>query len=206
MITNLRPSRRVIGLTAVLLAGGLLATGCSTAQQAGSAATLGADRITEQQLTTQVQSILAAQRQPLDTANATLTTKTLSRMITIDLVNTLALRNGIVITQGDVDQQLSTYDSQVGGRDQVIKTFAEQDIAPNQIEAVVRLNLQAQKLGVKLDPHGSAEEQGKAVFNAVNDLSDELNVTSSPRFGSWDALTLSVGPNLNDLSAPPAQN
>jgi hypothetical protein len=199
----LRRSRHRVLALAALLAGGLLISGCS-APQAGAAATIGDSRISEQQLTTQVQAVLAAQRQPVDTPSQALTSKTLGRMITLDLVQRLAVQNGIVISQGDIDQELAAYDQQVGGRDGVIKAFAEQDVAPSQIESLVRMNLEAQALGVKLDPKGTADSQGKAVFSAINVLSDEIGVTSSPRFGAWDALALSVGPSPNDLSMPPA--
>jgi hypothetical protein len=200
-MTSRRP--RIGFVVAAVLAGGLLVAGCS-APQAGAAATIGDSRITETQLTEQVQAALEAQRQPVDSANAELTSKTLSRMITVDLVDRLAAKNGIAVTQGDIDQTLAQYDQQAGGRDQVLTVFAEQGVAPSQIEPLVRMNLQAQALGVKLAPHGSADEQGKAVFEAVNVLSDELGVTTSPRFGTWDALGLAVGPSPDDLSAPPA--
>ncbi len=190
---------------AALLAAGLLITGCTTsAPQAGAAATLGDSRITEQQLTDQVQAILVAQRQPVDTPNAQLTAQTLSRMISLELVNKLAITHGVVITQGDIDQQLSQFDQQAGGRDQVLKIFAEQGVAPNQINAVVRLDLQAQQLGVKLDPHGSAEQQGAALVNEVAKLSKDLGVEASPRFGTWDPLSLQITPGGSDLTAPPA--
>lgn len=190
---------------AAVLAAGLLLTGCTTsAPEAGAAATLGDTRITETQLTEQVQAVLEAQRQPVDTPNAQLTSQTLSRMITIELVDRLALQNKIVITQGDIDQRLAEFDSQAGGRDQVLKVFAEQGVAPNQIDAMVRLDLQAQQLGITLDPKGSAEQQGAAVVNAVTKLSNDLDVTASPRFGTWDAVALKIAPGGSDLVAPPA--
>ncbi|MBK9739644.1 MAG: SurA N-terminal domain-containing protein [Actinobacteria bacterium] len=201
-MTMNRRSGRTLVVTA-LLAGGLLVTGCGT-QQAGSAAILGDSRITEQQLNTQVREVLLAQRKPADAADQVLTSKTLGRMITTELANTLAEQNGVVVTQGEIDEQLVQYDAQLGDRAAVLQAFAEQDIAPSQIESVVRLNLQAQALGIKLDPQGSAESQGQAVFDAVNALSDDLEVTASPRFGTWDSTSLSIGPALDDLSAPPA--
>jgi hypothetical protein len=194
---------RLAFAAAAVLAGGLLVTGCS-APQAGSAATIGNSRISETQLAQQVHAVLEAQRQPVNSENQALTSKTLSRMITIDLVQRLSTANGIVVTQGDIDQQLAQYDQQAGGRDKVLTVFAEQDVAPSQIETLVRMNLQAQALGVKIDPQGTAEQQGQAVFSAVASLSDELKVTASPRFGTWDAAALAVGPSQNDLSAPPA--
>jgi hypothetical protein len=199
---SLRSTRRAYGAAAVLAAA-LLVAGCSTPPQAGSAAIIGDTRITEQQLTTEVQQVLEAQRQPVDSANEAMTQKTLSRMITAELVDRLAVENGVVVTQGDIDEQLSSYDQQVGGRAEVERVFAEQDIAPAQIDSIVRMNLQAQALGVKLDPHGSAEEQGKAVFDAAAVKSDELDVATSPRFGTWNPLALSINPG-NPLTAPPA--
>jgi hypothetical protein len=190
---------------AAVLAAGLLLTGCTTsAPEAGAAATLGETRITESQLTDQVHAVLEAQRQPVDTANPQLTSQTLSRMITIELVDRLAVQNKVIITHGDIDQRLTDFDSQAGGRDQVYKVFAEQGVAPSQIDDMVRLDLQAQQLGITLDPHGSAEQQGAAVVNAVTKLSNDLNVTASPRFGTWDPVALKIAPGGSDLTAPPA--
>jgi outer membrane murein-binding lipoprotein Lpp len=200
-MTTHRP-RRALAVAAVLAAG-LFLSGCSTPPQAGAAAIVGDSRITQQQLATEVQQILEAQRQPVDSPNEALSQKTLSRMITIELVDQLAAQNGVVISQGDIDETLSSYDQQVGSREQVESVFAEQDVAPQQIQTLVRMNLQAQALGVKLDPHGSAEQQGKAVFDAAAVMSDELDVTTSPRFGTWNALALSIDPG-NPLTAPPA--
>jgi hypothetical protein len=190
-------------IAAVLLGGMLVLSGCS-GQQAGSAALIGDSRITEQQLTTTVQEVLSAQGQPVDTAAAPLTSQTLGRMIVIDLVDRLALSNDVVVTQGRIDEQLATYITQAGDKAAMEQTFVQQGVAPSQIEPVIRLNIQAQDLGIKLAPQGTAEEQGKAVFDAVTALSDELDVTTSPRFGTWDAKTLQVGPTPADLATTPA--
>lgn len=190
-------------LVAAMLGAVLVLSACG-GQQPGSAATLGDSRITEQQLTAQVQDVLTAQGQPVDTADATLTSQTLGRMIVIDLLNTLADREDIVITQGRIDEQIAAYVEQAGDQAAMESTFVQQGVAPSQIEDVVRLNLQAQDLGQKLVPAGSAEEQGAAVFTAATELSDELDVTTSPRFGTWDPATLQVGPVPDDLSTPPS--
>lgn len=188
---------------AALVLIGLLASGCGN-QAAGSAATFGESRISDEQLNAEVQEVLAAKQQPLDTADEVLVAETLGRMLTIELVDAVAEREGVVVTQGQIDEQLAAYDGEAGGRAEVEKIFIEQSIAPGQIEEIVRLNLQAQALGIALMPNGSAEEQGQAVFEAVGAMSDELNTTASPRFGTWDAGTLSIGPSADDLSTPPS--
>jgi hypothetical protein len=194
---------RIILAAAAITAAALLLTGCGS-QQAGSAATLGDTRITEQALTTEVQAVLAAKGQPVTAADPALPASMLGRMITIQLIDTLAQRNGIVTTQGQIDEQLASYDAQAGDRAAVEKLFIEQGVAPSQIESIVRLNSQAQDLGVKLDPTGTAEQQGQAVVDAAVALSEELDTTVSPRYGTWDAKALKLGPTPNDLSTPPA--
>ncbi len=195
------PRRAIVA--AALLGATVVLSACS-AQEAGSAATLGDSRITEDQLTTAVQDVLVAQGQPSDTPDAAVTTQTLGRMIVVDLVDTLATREGIQISEGRIDEQIAAYIGQAGDQAAMESTFIQQGVAPSQIESVIRLNLQAQDLGVKLDPSGTAEEQGAAVFAAVTALSDELDVTSSPRYGTWDPTLLQVGPIPDDLSTPPS--
>lgn len=203
MTTVRRPSARHAMAAVALVAGSLLLAACAD-QTAGAAATYGDSRVSEQQLSSAVEEILVAKGQPADSVDQSLTATTLGRMLTVELVDILAAREAVVISQGAIDEQLAAYDGQAGGRDAVVTTFVEQGVAPSQIEDVVRLNLQAQALGVKLDPSGSAEEQGQAVFDAVVALSDELAVTASPRYGTWDATALTLGPVPDDLSAPPA--
>ncbi len=201
-MTSVRRPRIALA-AAVMATAALLLTACG-GQEAGSAATMGDTRITEQALTTEVEAVLTAKGQPITAADPGLTSDMLGRMITIDLLDTLAERNSIVITQGMLDEQLANYDAQAGDRAAVEKLFIEQGVAPSQIESIVRLNAQAQQLGITLAPQGSAEQQGQAVVEAAVALSNELNTTVSPRYGTWNPATLKVGPVPNDLSTPPA--
>lgn len=194
---------RLILVAASVAAAAALLSACGS-QQAGAAATLGDTRISERTLSSEVQAVLAAKGQPTTSVDESLPPEILSRLITIELVDELASREGIVVTQGQIDEQLANYEGQAGDRAAVEQLFIEQGVAPTQIESIVRLNVQAQELGFAIAPNGSAEEQGQAVVDAVVALSAELETTVSPRFGTWDAATISVGPTPNDLSAPPA--
>ena len=194
------PRRAIV----VALAGAvLLLSACST-QQAGSAATMGETRITETELNNEVQQVLEAQGLPLDTADAAVTSTTLGRMIVIYLVDIVAAREGVAVTQGRIDESLAAYVAEAGDQAAMEASFAQQGVAPSQIQDFVELNIQAQDIGIALAPNGSAEEQGAAVFDAVSALSVEMDVTTSPRFGTWDPLTLQVGPVADDLSMLPA--
>lgn len=201
-MTAARRPRLILAAASVAAVVALLSA-CGN-QQAGAAATLGDTRISEQTLSSEVQAVLAAKGQPTTSVDQSLPPEMLSRLITIELVDELAARQGIVVTQGQIDEQLANYEGQAGDRAAVEKLFIEQGVAPSQIESIVKLNIQAQELGIAIAPNGSAEEQGQAVVEAVVALSEELDTTVSPRFGTWDAATISVGPTPDDLSAPPA--
>lgn len=191
-------------LAAVVALVTLAIAGC-TSPTPGAAAVLGDTRISETALTTQVQAVLAAQGKGLDTADAALTAQTLDRMVKSELVDMLATSAGIEITQGQIDAELSKYDTQAGTRAEVEKVFLEQGIAPSQIPGFIALNLQANAIGLQLAPDADTEVQGQAVVKAIAVLSELLKTEVSPRYGTWDAATLQVGPAPDDLSSPPAE-
>ena len=188
---------RVVVAGALLAVTGLLAA-CSATP--GAAAVVGDARITEAQLGTTVDAILTAQDMPARSATTDLTVQTLNRMVTSELVNQLADDLGIVVSQSEVDQVLAAYDEQAGGRDQVENVFAQQGVAPSQIEPMVRVNLLAEAIGGQLVPSGTADEQNTAVVMAVIDFSDKIGVDVNPRFGVWESSGLSIGPKADDVA------
>jgi hypothetical protein len=198
------PSTRTRRTAALLGAAGILLAGCGGATSAGSAAVLGESRVTVQQVADDVAAVHRANDEPVNQTDDALTRSTVERLVTEDLVNQLADRNGITVPQGDVDAQLSAYDAQLGGRENVVKAFLENGVPPEAVEGTVTLSLQAEALGRVLAPQGTPEEQSKAVYDAVVALSDELDVTVSPRFGTWDPTGIAVLPPPTDLAVPAA--
>jgi len=197
-------SVRRLALAAATAAVAVLALSACGSAPAGAAATIGDSRISDADLTAQVEEILEAKGQPADSPDAGLVQQTLGRMITVRLLDTLAAREGVEVTQGQIDEEYANYSAQVGGDDALRELFLQENVAPSQLESIIRLQIQAQLVGLALAPEGSAEEQGTAVFEAASLLSEELDTTIAPRFGTWDPATLSLGPTPEDLAAPPA--
>jgi len=168
----------------------------------GAAATVGGERISERQLTEQVQQVLQAQGRAPDTASQALVVTTLDRMITTSLVQQLAEQEGIEVTQGELDATLANFAEASGGQEAFEQALLEQDLAPDDIPEIIRVNILAQKLGFALDPQGSPDSQSSAVFAAVTAFSQEMGTQVSPRYGTWDAAGLAVGLAPNDLSEP----
>jgi hypothetical protein len=191
-------------LTAVFtgaVAGVIVLSGCGSSP-AGKAVVMDDYSITEAELNDQVQQILIAQGRSPDAASQALVVTTIDRMITTNLVDAVALDAGVEATQGEIDAALVAFSEQAGGMQAFEDSLLAQDIAPSQIESIMRLNILAERLGQALDPAGSQDAQSAALLQAVVDKSVELGTEVSPRYGTWDGPSLQVGPAVNDLSIP----
>ncbi len=179
----------------------LMVSGCGSAAP-GAAAVVGEDRISEGELNDRVEQVLRAQGRPVDTASEALVVTTLDRMITTSLVEQLATREGVEVTQGELDATIANYAEASGGEAAFEQLLLEQDLAPEGIEDLFRVNILAQKLGVELDPTGSPESQTVAILDAVTEFSSDIGTRVSPRYGTWNPTDLTIGAVANDLSIP----
>lgn len=184
-----------LGLSALSL------TGCGV-NQAGAAALIGDQRISESELNERVQGIMTAQGLPVQDSTAELVTQTLDRLITSNLVNQLAAREGVVVEKGEVDAIRLQYLAQAGGQAELENLLLQQGVLPSDIESVITLNVQVSKLGQELAPDAEPDVQGGAVFIAASELSVELATEVAPRYGTWDAENLTIGPVTNSVSEP----
>lgn len=197
-------TRRPATALASLIGVALLATGCGGASAAGSAALLGDSSVTTEEVAAQVAAVHRANGEPVDQVDEQLTRATVERLTIDDLVTQGAERLGVTVDQGSIDRALAGYDESLGGRENVEKAFLQNGVPAEAIPQTVSLSLRAEGIGQALAPGGAPEEQQQAVYDYLVELSDELGVTVSPRFGTWDPLNLSLGPRPSDISVPAA--
>lgn len=199
----MRFSRRTsAGLVAVALGLLVLAlSGCSTSQ-AGASALIGDQRISESELNKQVQELLAAQGLTAQDSSSELVIQTLNRLIITALVDQLADREGVQVDQGEIDAIRLQYEAQLGGESQLEEQVLGEGVLPSDIDAVIKVNVQVSKLGQKLAPTDDPDVQTQAVFVAMTELSTEINTEVAPRYGTWDAENLTIGPEANSVSEP----
>ncbi len=176
-------------------------SGCST-PIVGAAAVVGDQRISESTLNTEVQAVLALQGLSATDSSNELITSTLGQMITAILVGKLADRDKIEVTQGEIDDLRLQYIAQAGSQEAFDAQIGQQGIAIEDVDPIIRVNIQISKLGDILAPEGAPDVKSAAVFAAVAELSTELGTQVSPRFGTWNPENLSVGPVVNSLSEP----
>jgi hypothetical protein len=189
----------IVGIGAITVAIGL--SGCST-PTAGAAAVVGDQRISESTLNAEVQSVLALQGLPSTDSSNELISNTLDQMITEILVNELASREKIEVTQGEIDNLRLQYITQAGGSQAFEEQIGQQGISIADVDSIIRVNIQVSKLGDVLAPNTEPDTKSAAVFIAISELSSELGTEVSPRFGTWDPENLTVGPSENSLSEP----
>lgn len=189
----------IVGIGVIAATIGL--SGCGT-PTAGAAAVVGDQRISETTLNSEVQSVLSLQGLPATDSSNELITSTLNQMITTILVDELASREKIEVTQGEIDDLRLQYIAQAGGVEAFESQISQQGIAIDDVDSIIRLNIQVSQLGDVLSPNTEPDAKSAAVFLAISELSTEIGTEVSPRFGTWDPENLTVGPSANSLSEP----
>jgi hypothetical protein len=176
-------------------------SGCGT-PTAGAAAVVGDQRISEDTLNSEVQAVLSLQGLPATDSSNELITSTLNQMITSILIDELASREKVEVTQGEIDDLRLQYIAQAGGDEEFEAQIGQQGISIADVDSIIRVNIQVSKLGDVLSPNGEPDAKSGAVFLAISELSSEIGTEVSPRFGTWDPENLTVGPSANSLSEP----
>jgi hypothetical protein len=179
-------------LTALVLATGLLLTGCSNVDAALS---LGDTKITTADLQANVDVILA-ERAKVDTSQMQLDTgETLLRnqlnfRLLLATFSEIAKELDIQITSSEIAGRRAEVIEQVGGEEALPGALVSASIAPEYLDGYLRALLITQKLGEAFGLTGGAEADVQA---RIQDLFvakvNELKIKVSPRYGKWDPTT-----------------
>ncbi len=120
-----------------LLAATFGLSGCGT-PTAGSAAVVGDQRISESELNSEVEAVLALQGLPATDSSNELITSTLDEMITAILVEELASREKVEVTQGEIDDLRLQYIAQAGGQEAFEDQIGGQGIAFSEVDSIIQ--------------------------------------------------------------------
>ena len=185
----------------VLVAAALVLSACASTPSGGAAATIGDRSISNTTLVDQVDAVQQAKLGVSGAPDAALVADVLQRLVITDIVDVGAQREGIQVTQGQVDQARSEAETQLGGPGSLVQAFLDSNVPESAIDDQLRLSIQVDELGKKLAPQGQPQDQQQAVFTYVVELGKELATQVSPRYGTWEADQLQVGPVPSDLSS-----
>lgn len=206
---------RSTGAGITLAVAALALTACGQ-PQAGAALTWDGGRITEAQVA-QESDQLAEDLAPIVEAgnqqapgeqlampeNAALTSVTLNRLATNELVSLAAESAGVTVTEGQVDQELETLRAQYSGDAGLAAQAASAGIPANGIRAYVRRQLEltgvAQAIGATPGADGQFPPE---LAQYLAEVSIDSEFTANPRFGVWVPQQIAVEPDPDALSRP----
>ena len=181
----------------------LALTGCSD-EPASAAATVGEERVEMQEISDQLIAINEVLGLPPDSADVASTNLVLTNNVTYELVDQAAAAAGVAVSDAAVDQRLQDQVEFAGSEELLVRDSAQAGIAPEQIPTVIRARLQADALteelvaGIPLEP----DQQQLVLISEIQRFSVEVGTTVNPRFGYWDANSLSIVADPDAPSAP----
>lgn len=195
---------RIITIASV----GILAlAGCSSSpQQAGSAAIVGKVAITESAVT---EWVTAARTEitnlPVEAvAQAPSLTQlgqmTIDRLVLSELLKSASEVNGITVTSGEVNTLLNDAYAEYGKEQILAQLVVQNGIPSEQLDEFGRDVVIQRKLMAALDPTGDSNSQSAALGAYLADLSSNVGVSLSPRYGVWSAENVASIPGDNALS------
>lgn len=199
---NVRGWRRRATVAATVGVVTLAVAGCSV-DTAGAAAVVGEQRVTDSAVAADVAAV-RAEVPPATFDSAKVTKATVERLTRAVIVSIASTREGIVVTPSQVDQLLDTTAKSAGGTQALDQALVTQFSVPSSAVSSYALTfLEQQALAKKLAPNATDGGE-KALTDYLGALSVELDTQVSPRFGTWDARTLTVGGVPTDLALPAA--
>ena len=179
-------------LTALVLATGLLLTGCSNVD---TALTVGDTKITTAELQANV-DILLAERTKVDTSQMqlengeTLLRNQLNFQLLLAGFAEIAKELSIQVTSSEIAGRRAQIVEQVGGAEALPTALVSASITPADLDGYLRAVVTTEKLGQALVQTGvaEAEVQTRVQELLINKL-NQLKIKVNPRYGKWDVTT-----------------
>lgn len=190
---------------AVLVGAVLAPTGLAACTpRPGSAAYVGDDRLTVNQVESDTRAVLAAAASSGQTGldPAEVNRRQVDRFVTDRLITVAAQRRGITVSDAEVDALIRQAAGTTDTATFADQLAASQLVPPGDLDAFARSVALNQKLVAAIAPGASATAQNTAIVSALGELSSQLGTGVSPRYGAWDPTQLTVALPPDDLSKP----
>lgn len=169
------------------VAAGVALTACSSSPVGvGTAATIGDARITSKELTADVTEYRAA-LQKAKIPESQLQIESVPKAVLLQLINfrqfeQFAARNGLTVTEGDVDKFIA----EQGGLERIGPAALTRGVPPSEtrhwIRTAVIYQKSLEKFGANLSDQASTQAAQQKLFEQM----DQIPVAVSHRFGEWN--------------------
>ena len=175
------------------LIGAFSLVGLTACGSVNSAATLGDITITQEQLQTSVDQLLA-ERAAVDTSQmqlesgAILNRSQLRFQVITTIFDEIAKELKINLTDSEIAASRANLIAQSGGEAVLANNLVAAQIATSNFDRYIRANLISNKLNEALLATGVAEAELNArISQLINAKAKQLEISINPRYGTWDA-------------------
>ncbi|MEV8452591.1 SurA N-terminal domain-containing protein [Streptomyces sp. NPDC052095] len=188
-----RRRRTALTVSAALLVGVPTLAACGSETHPGAAAVVGGERIEVSALQGQVAAVRAAQNETKDATQLVDKSGQLGRaklhsMIFDRVLDRAAADAGVTVDRAEIQQMRKAAEAQTGGATGLRTVMLQQSwVAPGQIDAVLREQVQLTKLAATLGVDLQQPAGQQAVSEALGKASKALRVDVNPRYGTWDS-------------------
>lgn len=194
----MRRKRNLVVLGAASVVAALALSACGT-QQPGAAAVVGTAPIAEGVLTAEVEQVVTGLGvSPNEQVNRVM----LQRLVLEELVDQLSAEHEVTVSEGEIQTFIDEQAARAGGVESFNATLLRNGVPAESVSDAVRMSIQLDKLGQKLAPGQSGQEQQVAVSMAAINLAGQEGVEVNPRFGAWEPSSLQIGASPDTLSQP----
>jgi len=180
---------------AVIAASALILTGCSSMT---AAAKIGKAEVSNTKVENSVATILS-ERTKVSTqgmssllTGADLKRSQLRFFVLSQLLDDVATKHKISITDGDIASQRTAIYSQIGGVANLPSALVNAGIASTDFDRYLRTILITEKLTALAKAANVPNTNGEAIQALVVEQAKAEGVTINPQYGSWDAATADV--------------
>lgn len=198
--------RRAVRLAVPVLAGGLVLAGCNGASP-GTAATVGSERLTVEQVQERTAAFLAAypEMQSSGVTGAQVAAVTVENFLRAVVVETTAERLGVQVTETELDEFVESN----GGIEEVTRLVSGAGVPPDPelVQVEIRTFMLQTAIGeAQAGAEAAPDEIQAATLAALDATSAELDIEVNPRYGTWNGAQVagssgSLSMTLDELRA-----
>ncbi|MDA3026183.1 MAG: hypothetical protein O2932_01715 [Actinomycetota bacterium] len=171
-------------------------------QNPGTAAYVGEQRITSDQLSVYLNDLRAVVPIEDNDQGTAQTRGVLARLIIGQIIKDAVSETNAIVDQGLVAQDYAALEKDAGGTEALAIFAGSRNVPPILIKEVLSQNRAIEAIGKTIQPTASAQMQ-RAEGNAyILKIANTKKIDINPRYGTWIAQDGSIAPPANELSEP----
>jgi hypothetical protein len=176
------------------------------ASDAGTAASISGVKIPESVLADALVDISSeVSAESLNITEAELTREVLNRLVLTEVIRQVGAQAEVLVSESEIAAERSKVISDFGSEAALIDAGLQQAIAPSMLNNLFEISIFVSKIGQKLEPTGSPENQNTAFESFLFTFIEGADIQVAPRYGKWDPAQAAVIAPANPLVNNPQE-